>query len=70
MQVCHFGFCVNYHICPIKRAVQGGDDKVCVYLQQKNGHLSFKSKNSSLLTEDKQDPRVCPIHADLAEKCG
>ena len=52
-----------YRICPIKRAVRGGNDRVCVYLLVKNDNMSFTSKNSILLTVDKQDPRSCPIHS-------
>ena len=53
----------TYRICPIKRALSGGNDRVCVYLLVKNGNVSFTSKNSILLSVDKQDPRSCPIHS-------
>ena len=54
---------IYYRICPIKRALRRGNERVCVYLLVKNGNMSFTSKNSILLTVDKQDPRSCPIHS-------
>ena len=36
----------TYRICPIKRAVREGNDRVCVYLLVKNGNMSFTSKDS------------------------
>ena len=38
-----------YCICPIKRALRGGNDRVCVYLLTKNGNISFTLKNSIYL---------------------
>ena len=57
----------TYHICPIQRVLRGGDDRVCVYLLVKNDIMSLTSKNSILLTVDKQDPRSCPIHSHCGE---
>ena len=31
----------NYRICPIKRALRGGNDRVYVYLLVKNDNISF-----------------------------
>ena len=53
----------TYRICPIKRALRGGNERVCVYLLTKNGKWSVTLKNASSLTVDKQDPRSCPIHS-------
>ena len=54
---------LRYHICPIKRALRRGNDRLCVYLLVKNDNMSFTSKNSILPTVDKLDPRSCPIHS-------
>ena len=56
---------ITYRICLIKRALRGGNDRVCVYLLVKNDNMPLTSKNSILLTVDKQDPRACPIHSPL-----
>ena len=45
-----------YRICPIKRAVRGGNDRVCVYLPTKNVNMFFTSKNSNLLSGDRHNP--------------
>ena len=37
----------DYRICPIKRALRRGNDRVCIYLLTKNGSMSFTSNNSS-----------------------